>query len=157
MHTVVLVGARHRGWKRSVDNMAIIKGVLEERRKQLGEHAHELNVASMSCDAGFGKDLRVYCEEEGVKFCEFVVYFNGPRDRAEYNRAYRARHAALVDIGDEFFIAVLNSRKSTVEDLVERVRDSGKTYVLYDDTNNIIEYRDALREAESSKADEQQA
>lgn len=157
MHTVVIVGARHRGWKRSVDNLAIIKGVIEGRQKQLGAHAHELNVASMSCDAGFGKDLRIYCEEEGIKFCEFVVYFNGPRERDEYNRAYRARHAALVEIGDEFFIAVLNSRKSTVEDLVDRVRNSGKTYVLYDDGNNIIEYYDALQEAEPTQTNEQQA
>jgi hypothetical protein len=98
----------------------------------------------MGCDLGFGRDVKVYCEEHGIKFAEFVVYFNGPREKDEYASYYNVRHAALVDIGDEFHIAVTQSRMSSVEDLASRVKSTGKPYCLYDEDNKVIEYHGDL-------------
>lgn len=140
MFTVVIVGPRHRGWSRSVNNGGLIRSVLLERKEYYGS---DLNVASISCDVGFGADLKAYCEEAGVKMIEFVIYFNGPREKEEYSQAYLARHAALVEIGNEFHLAVSNSRRSTVEDLVSRVKASGKPYFIYDEDNVLMESKDA--------------
>lgn len=138
MHTVVLVASRHRGWNKPADNISLITSLLSERSAYYGA---DLTVASIGCDHGFGKDVKDYCEEHGIKFVEYVVYFNGPRDKSEYEAAYKARHAALLDIGVEFHMLVSNNRRTTVEDLVERVQRSAHDYAIYDESNHVIESR----------------
>lgn len=139
MRTVVVVGSRHRGWTRDVDHLALIEAIIGPRKEYYGT---TLSVSSIGCDMGFGKVVKEYCEENGVKFFEFVVYFNGPREKEEYTAAYLARHAALLYVGDEFHITVSNTRRSAVEDLVTRVRESGKSYALYDEENKVVEMFD---------------
>lgn len=146
MRVVVIAGTRHRGWSRVVDHGGLIASIIEPRKEY---YKQELNVSSISCDVGFGKAVKEYCEENGIKFFEFVVYFNGPRERHEFTAAYMSRHAALVDVGDEFHVTVSQTRKSTIEDLVERVKRSGKTYALYNEQNEVVEYYDA--EAQSNE------
>jgi hypothetical protein len=140
MRTVVIVGSRHRGWTRQIDHISLIQAIIDPRKDYYREG---LSVASIGCDIGFGKAVKEYCEENGIKFFEFVVYFNGPREKAEYTQAYQARHAALLDVGDEFHITVSKTRRSAVEDLVTRVQGSSKTYVLYDEDNTVLEMYDA--------------
>ncbi len=140
MRTVVIVGSRHRGWTQQIDHTGLIQEIIDPRKAY---YRDSLSVASIGCDIGFGKAIKEYCEENGVKFFEFVVYFNGPREKLEYKKAYQARHAALLDVGDEFHITVSKTRRSDVEDLVARVQMSGKTYVLYDEDNVVIELYDA--------------
>lgn len=140
MRTVVVVGSRHRGWTRDVDHPALIEAIIAPRKEYYGS---ELSVSSIGCDMGFGKAVKEYCEENGVKFFEFVVYFNGPRSKEEFRAAYLSRHAALLFVGDEFHITISGTRKSDVEDLVERVRASGKSYALYDEENKVVEMFDA--------------
>lgn len=147
--TVVIVGARHRGWSREVNHQALIESIIAPRKEFYGQ---TLSVSSIGCDVGFGKATKEYCEEQGVKFFEFVVYFNGPRSKEEYTYAYLARHAALMEVGDEFHITVSQTRQSTVEDLVERVRASGKLYVLYDELNNVLEFYDPEATATNEEA-----
>lgn len=154
MRTVVLVGSRHRGWSRDVNHIGLIETVLKPRQEYW---QHELSVSSIGCDVGFGKAVKEYCEEFGIKFFEFVVYFNGPREKAEYTAAYSARHAALLDVGDEFHITVSNTRKSSVEDLVLRVQQSGKSYALYDEDNNVVEMFDGEASNEKEAQTETEA
>jgi hypothetical protein len=138
VRTIVFVGPRHRGWaKASVDNSSTIDTVLNPRKDYYKE---DLNVVSISCDVGFGRDLKIYCEERGIKFLEFVVYFNGPRSKPEYSAAYHARHAALVEIGDEFHIITSKNRASNVEDIIERVKQLSKPYVVYNENGETIEF-----------------
>lgn len=110
--------------------------MLAERKVYYGD---DLTVISISCDTSFGRDVKVYCEERGIKFIEFVVYFNGPREKDEYMAAYVARHASLLEIGDEFHIAVSQNRQALVEDLVQRVKSSQKPFALYSDKNEVID------------------
>lgn len=140
MRTVVVVGSRHRGWTRDVDHQALIESIIGPRKEYYG---NTLSVSSIGCDMGFGKAVKEYCEENGVKFFEFVVYFNGPRSKEEFRAAYLSRHAALLFVGDEFHITISGTRRSDVEDLVEQVRASGKSYALYDEENNVVEMHDA--------------
>lgn len=137
MYIIAVVGSRHRGWTRAIDHDGLIGDILQPRKEFYGEG---LTVASIGCDVGFGKSVKAYCEEHGIKFFEFVVYFNGPRPREEYTAAYVARHAALLDCAHEFHITVSSTRRANVEDLVERVRASGKPYALYNEENVVIEY-----------------
>lgn len=136
----MFVGPRHRGWAKgvSVDNSALIDAVLRPRQ----EFYHEdLNVVSISCDVGFGKDLKIYCEEHGIKFLEFVVYFNGPRLRSEYSAAYSARHAALLEIGHEYHMVTTKNRQSNVEDIIERVKQRTPlaSYCVYGEQGEVLE------------------
>lgn len=136
MYVVAIVGSRHRGWTRGVDHQGLIEQVLSPRREYYGE---QLNVVSIGCDVGFGKAVKEYCEETGIKFFEIVVYFNGPRSKDEYARAYNSRHAALIDCADEFHITVSSTRSTNVEDLIERVRSTSKPYAAYNEQNEVVE------------------
>ena len=148
MHSVAIVGSRHRGWgKRAVDHTILIDSILQSRKEY---YKDALNVSSLYCDRCFGKAVKDYCEEQGIKFFEFVVYFNGPREKHEYTAAYLGRHAALLEVCDEFHIAVSDTRSSTIEDLVQRVIASGKSYVLYNDNNEAIEFYDASAQEKGS-------
>jgi hypothetical protein len=135
---VVFVGPRHRGWAKnaSVDNSSTIDSVLAPRKEYYG---NDLNVISISCDVGFGKDLKAYCEERGIKFLEFVVYFNGPRSKPEYAAAYNARHASLLEIGEEFHVITSRNRQSNVEDIIDRLRLTKKPYAIYNEETEVIE------------------
>lgn len=149
MRTVVVVGTRHRGWSREVDHNELIDAIIRPRKEYYGD---ALSITSIGCDMGFGKAVKEYCEENGVKFFEFVVYFNGPRSKEEFAAAYLSRHAALLFAGDEFHITVSATRRSAVEHLVEQVRASGKSYALYNEANNVVEMFDA--EAAASAQEE---
>ena len=139
MWTVAVVGARHRGWSREVNHSDLISMIIQPRKEYYKEG---LSISSIGCDVGFGKAVKEHCEENGIKFFEFVVYFNGPRQREEYAKAYIARHASLLEVADEFHITVTGTRHAIIEDLVERVRTSGKMYCLYNEQNEVIEYYD---------------
>jgi len=140
---LVLVGNRHFGFNRAKLPLCneIIKNILTDAVKRYGS---DLNVVSISCDTAFGRCVRDYCFENGIRFCEFTVYFNGPRGRKEdYNAVYCARNSSLVDIGTEFHL-VLGSRSretgEVVVDLLNKVKVSVKPYVMYDETGTQIEF-----------------
>lgn len=138
MRTVVVIGSRHRSWKEKGSHEEFIGHLIQDRVKA---HGGALTVTSLGCDMGFGKAVKVYCEEEGVKFFEFVVYFNGPRPRDEYADCYRARHAALLEIGSEYYMFTTTEGQTHLDDLLERVRSSGKPYYMFDKNYVLIEYR----------------
>lgn len=136
----ILVGNRHLGSNpRSVAMCdTIVSSILTDL---MTKHGVGLNVLSISCDTAFGKSVRVFCEENGIKFAEFVVYFNGPRERDEYDRTYKARHAALLDAGDVFHIVNNPKQVTTIRDLLERVKEANKPYYLYNEKGTVIEFK----------------
>lgn len=136
MYVVAIVGSRHRGWTRGVDHQGLIEQILAPRIAYYGD---QLNVVSIGCDVGFGKAVKEHCEETGIKFFEVVVYFNGPRSKEEYARAYNSRHAALIDCADEFHVTVSSTRSTNVEDLIDRIRTTSKPYAAYDENNVVLE------------------
>ena len=134
---LVFIGNRHLGYNRKHAEFCAI--MIDKIISSYVERYNSLlNISSISCDTAFGKGIRDYCEEHGIKFAEFVVYFNGPRDKTEYEKAYKARHAALVDMGEEF-VVVNSSRQMTLLDLMYRVRLSKKPYTFYNDKGTIVE------------------
>lgn len=138
MRTAVVIGSRHRSWKGKGAPDSFIGNLIQDRVKV---HGGALTVTSLGCDMGFGKAVKVYCEEEGVKFFEFVVYFNGPRPRDEYASCYRARHAALLELGDEYYMFTTTEGQTHLDDLLDRVRASGKPYYMFDKDYNLIEFK----------------
>ncbi len=138
MKTAVIVGSRHRSWRETATHVEFIAHLIQDR---LRAHGSQLTVTSLGCDMGFGKAVKVYCEEEGVKFFEFVVYFNGPRPKEEYATCYRARHASLTEIGHEYYMFTTHEGQTQLDDLLDRVREVGKPYYIFDKDYNLIEYK----------------
>lgn len=137
MRCAVIVSSRHRGWHEDTHKEWIARLITD----RLEAYRGELTVTSIGCDTGFGKAVKTYCEEEGVKFFEFVVYFNGPRSRQEYAACYRARYASLLEVGHEYYFFTTKSGQTHLDELIERVRASGRPYYIFDKDYNLIEFK----------------
>lgn len=96
-------------------------------------------VLAMGCDCGFGRMVKEVCDESGVGMMEVLVQFNRHLPRAQYELLHLSRHAALVDMGQEFHLFVTRKRISHIEDLVVRLRRSPLPYFVYDEANALVE------------------
>lgn len=122
MHVVAVIGSRH-----IKVNRLWVATLIQDR---VATYGSELTVTSLGCNWGFGRDVKDYCKETGVKFCEFLVYIGDTRPKEEYAKLQTARHAALMEVVDEFYIATPGTEHTA--DLVRRVTTSNKTYFIFD-------------------------
>jgi hypothetical protein len=134
MKIVAIVGSRHRVPKVASDNIALISQIL------LPLISEPITVLSLGCDQGFGKDVKDFCNEQGISFAESIVWFNGPRSQAEFNHLFLSRNAAIAWAATEFHLVVSAKRNTHVEDLLARVKELGKPFTVYNEKNEIVEY-----------------
>ena len=132
---VVIVGDRLREGNQE-DDMELVNGLIDSLKKKYAD----FQVITASCDRGIGKYLRNRCgprvegERSGeVDFTEVVmkIYLRHPSKQA-LNERWRARNAALVELGEEFHLCPMQyGRSTTTWDLIKRVRKAGLPYAVY--------------------------
>lgn len=137
MYKVVIAGSRHRGWQDGVPHnlqegsVADLELVSQLLNQLCAVHGDQLLVLSVGCDTGFGRMVRTRCEQMGLPFAEVGMRISEKVPREQYVLLWLARHAALVDLGQEYHIFVVDSRFSHIEDLVTRAEQSGLPCTIY--------------------------
>lgn len=159
---VVIAGSRHRGWVEGVpyieqtgkpEDGEFLNALLDRLVAQYGEN---LAILSIGCDLGIGQQVRALCNDRKIHFVEITTKFSFSVPKPFYELIYLCRHAALLDVGEEFHIFVSRSRFSNIEDLVQRLQGSEASYAVYDEDNKLIEDR-ISRGQGSSEAETQTA
>lgn len=141
MYKVVIAGSRHRGWQEGIphnlqEGSAADKELVRALLQRLQDaHGNQLLVLSVGCDTGFGRMVRNLAEEKQLSFAEVGMRINERVPREQYVLLWLARHAALVDIGQEYHIFVVDSRFSHIEDLVTRAEQSGCPTTIYSESD----------------------
>lgn len=137
MRNIGIAGPRPMEDKDKVYYM--VDSVIKEVKKY---HGDDIQLVASGCDAGFGKFLKSYANEQVIKMVEYVVFFSQSRAQEDFVSAFCARHAAFVDYSDEVHIFKYSRKKTLVEDIIDKVRLSpNKDYYIYDENFNILEYR----------------
>ena len=145
MRRIVIVGARHRGWNsdRSYQTQeateADTKVVAELLMKSASDHG-EFIVLSLGCDIGFGRMILSSCEDRKIPFVEVRIKRSRKVPKDIYELLHIARHAALLELGEEFHLFIAGSRISNLEDFVQRLEDGKdkRPYYVYDEAGRIV-------------------
>jgi len=135
---ISIVGSRHRSPNNPSGNIDLINKIVQEVR--LDPANDNFTIMSLGCDKGFGKDVKDYCNEQGIKFAEILIWFNGPRTKEEYNDLFLSRNSAIAQAGSMFYLAISSKRVTQVEDLLAKVKLLGKPFKVYDEVNQLVEY-----------------
>jgi len=142
---LVIVGSRHRGWKdntpvRDQTGSETDRTFIEELlRRRHAECPDGILVLSIGCDAGFGFMVRDIATALGIPFVEYFSKFTGHIPKIQYEFIHLGRHAALVDVGEEFHVFITQSRFSNIEDLVVRLALDKLDAKIYDEECNEID------------------
>ena len=146
MRRIAIVGSRHRGWQEGIPaylqvgserDSTFISVMLQEFRKR---YPSGFCILTLGCDAGFGRMIKLQCEEAKVGLMETIVQFNPHLPKSYFELLHLARHAALIDLGHEFHIFVTKHRTSNIEDLVGRLRIlKSLPFFLYNEQHEVIE------------------
>lgn len=96
-------------------------------------------ILSMGCDIGFGRMVKECCEKRSVGMMEAMVQFNSHLPKHHFELLHLSRHAALIDVGQEFHIFVTRARISNIEDLVGKLRYCRLPFKVYGELNQIVE------------------
>jgi len=145
MRRVVIVGARHRGW--NSDRSYQTQEATEHDTKIVSELLTKIAVAhgdfvvlSLGCDIGFGRMILTSCEDRKIPFVEVRIKRTRKVPKDIYELLHIARHAALLELGEEFHLFIAGSRVSNLEDFVQRLQDGkGKQpYYVYDENGFVI-------------------
>jgi hypothetical protein len=145
MRRIALVGSRHRGWQDGVagvlqrgspEDGAMVRHMLQEFRQRYPQGFYLLTIG---CDAGFGRMVKEACEAEKVGLMEAITQFNSHMPKPHFELLHLARHAALLDVAQEFHIFVTRSRISNIEDLVSRLKGGRVPYFLYNERCEVVE------------------
>lgn len=143
---IVVVGSRHRGWKDGVpvsqqtgspEDREVFQAALLSFRARfpLG-----FCIMTQGGNMGFGRMVKDTCEAWNIPCVEVLLQFNSYLPKSYYELHYLSRHAALLDLGQEFHIFVSKARVSNIEDLIGRLRQIQRLpYYVYDETNQIVE------------------
>lgn len=143
MRRIAIVGSRHRGWtpKLAADlqeanstDAALIRSILSDHLKRSGE----FYVLTFGADLGFGRSVRKLAGEMGVGVAEVLVRMSDRVPRMDFELIYLMRHAALMDLADEFHLFVTDARVSQLEDLAQRLEDDERPVVIYAEDGSVI-------------------
>jgi hypothetical protein len=136
MKKIVIVGARHLGWEDGIEARdqtgspeaaRIVQQILAGIWETHGPYAY---VVSLSADLGFGRSVREATLRAGLGFAEVTIRTSDLVPKGERELLWLARHAALVEIGDEFHV-FLSSGHSQMSDLIARLGQSNKPWKSY--------------------------
>jgi len=110
----VIVGARER---RETEND---KQKVEDLIRQLVEkYSTRLQVLSVGCDKGIGKNVRDFCLKNRVTFAEVRVKFEGQDiPRMFFTHMFLARNNSLVAVGDEYYVFKGPNENGIVEAII---------------------------------------
>ncbi len=143
------MGPRNGVIDAEVSNTALIEVVIEYLDKKYGTNKYYL--VTMGCDRGFGRDLSKYCVKHHIRFVHIDAFLLGqPKDsngnvipfgtQQDCANIFKSRHAALLELGKEFFIKVIDT-PTQLDDLITRVKLTYKPYYVYSGSNECLEYR----------------
>ncbi len=142
-HNVILTASRHRGYitgkphteqaGKPQDREFLRKLLVDLDRKH-----SDLLILSMGADMCFNRQVREECEALQLPYVEVQLRFNAYFPRTMYELFYLARHAALLDLGQELHVFVGASRLTSIEDLIERGQQLGKQVTIYNEHNEVI-------------------
>lgn len=145
MRRIVIVGARHRGWnaERSYQTQEATEQDTDAVDELLTKSAVEYGdfiVLSLGCDIGFGRMVLTACEDRKIPFVEVRIKRTKKVPKEVYELLHIARHAALLELGEEFHLFVVGSRISNVEDFVQRleINEDKRPYYVYDEQGKIV-------------------
>lgn len=97
---IVIVGARER--KENEEDRQTVEELLRNLTKQYGTR---LYAVSVGCDKGVGKFVREFCMANRIIFAENRMKLEGENiPRNVFVQVFLARNAALLEMGDEFYI-----------------------------------------------------
>lgn len=159
MRRVAIAGSRHRGWKDKLPadlqeanevDAALIRGILLSCKT----HFPEFYVLTIGADLGFGRSVRRIAAEEGVGVAEIIVRMNDRVPRMDFELIYLSRHAALVDLADEFYLFVTDARVSQLEDLIQRLEEDDRPVTIYGEDGSVILRRNHDKERTGNLAPE---
>ena len=112
---IVIVGARER--KDSDKDKETVEALVKEAAKLYGRR---LNVISVGCDKGVGKFAREFCIENGIIFVENRMKLEGTDiHRSFFVQAFQARNAALLELGDEFYVFKGPNENGIIEGIID--------------------------------------
>lgn len=149
MRRIVIAGARHRGWLKGRPVKEQI-GSGEDREflqsfiiRKMNEFSDDVLIVSMGADAGFGRGVRLVCGNVGAPFVEVKTAPSQKVPSHVFELLHMARHGALMDIGEEFHVFVLENRVANIEDLVQRLQlypgRNVPEYYIYDESRRVID------------------
>lgn len=111
---VVIVGARERA--ETEEDRKIAEELIVSLVRQ---HSSRLKVLSVGCDKGIGKIVRDYCMENGITFVEVRMKFEGDDiPKHFFAHMFLARNAALLDVGDEYYVFKGPNENGIVENII---------------------------------------
>jgi hypothetical protein len=124
---VVIVGARER---MQIDGQPLDKDkeAIESLIKKLAQqYGRSLNMISVGCDKGIGKIVRDFCIANSIIFVENRMKLEGKDiPRSFFVHVFQARNAALVALGDEFYVFKGPNENGIVEGIIPMAIDKVK-------------------------------
>lgn len=145
---VAVVGPKDKlGFSEKIRHDSLVGSIIEYFDAKYGSEAYY--IITINSDSGFGRSVRDICRVRFVRLVQLECYlsrndarqattsFGPPLDLAIL---WNARHAMLMELAREVFV-VQPKYRSTMDDLLQRLRKSEIPYYLYDDELNMIEQK----------------
>ena len=107
---------------------------------------------TLGLSTALGAELQALCAELHVPSVEYLVRLH-KRDgwQGSVSTFYRARHAALLEVGTTFYIFGSRKRAADIEDLVVRLRTSKRHYVVYGLEADVVESYPGVADGKETK------
>ena len=108
---------------------------------------------TLSVMRGFGRYVLHFCQAKKIRLVtidSIVAHIPSPNmhvkvpfgSQEDLNTVFKARHAAVIELADCFFVKIIQSTVPTIMgDLVERIKRSEKPFFIYGEDNTVIEYK----------------
>jgi hypothetical protein len=131
---IVVVGARER--KENEKDKQTVEELLKTLHRQYGT---QLYVVSVGCDKGIGKYVREFCMGNKIIFSENRMKLEGESiPRRFFVQVFLSRNAALVELGDEFYVFRGPYDSGIVEKLIQPAKEKVGEHRV-----KVFEYEDA--------------
>lgn len=130
---VVIAHNRFRQLDSEGKDWHVLAGILD------GLNPRKDYIISVSTDTQFGELLKVIATSRGFAMYELSVNVHNKGPRYLEELLYMSRHASLIELGKEFHVFVGRNRMNTIEDLADRVKQTGKKLVIYGYNGEVLE------------------
>lgn len=111
---IIIMGARERA--EAEHDKQEVESLIRRLSQQYGGSLH---IISVGCDKGVGKFTRDFCMANGIIFAEPRMKLEGKNiPRAFFVHVFLARNAALLELGDEFYVFKGPNENGIVECIV---------------------------------------
>ena len=132
---VCIVSSHYR--RADAATVSTIRAILAS---SLAEYGPEFWVVSLDLSSSVGMELKNICREMSISVAEYSVRLHrGSGSIGSMGAFYRARHAALMELADVCHVFGSLKRAADIEDLVGRLKESGKPYAVYGLEGEVLE------------------